>query len=253
MQNMLGKNVLVVGGSQGIGLATAQMFARSGARVAITGRNQTNLSAALASLDGQNHIACFSDASNMTDIDTMIDDVVAAFNHIDVLFLNAAYVYPLPIAVTSEDKFDTTVDTCFKGTFFILQKATPHMQPGSSIVMTTSITNVMAAPNFSVYAACKSAMRSITQTAALELSPLGIRINAVSPGPIDTPGFGQWETIPQEIVEEVRKTMIARSPMKRFGTAEEIAKVVLFLSSDDASYINGTELVVDGGMSLVSI
>lgn len=245
-----GKTVLITGGSSGIGKAAAIKFAEQGARVIITGRDAVKLNDTLQLLPGNNHTVLQSDAGTIAEIDKLVRDITISTQNIDVLFINAAYVRPEPLTQTSPDEFDAMLNVNFKGPFFLLQKVVPFIKPGGSVLITTSITNKFGAPNFSVYAACKAALASLVQTASLELTPLNIRVNAISPGPIDTPGFGNWDTVPEEAVQAIRAHITNSSPVKRFGTAEEVANVALFLSSDAASYITGSEMIVDGGMSV---
>ena len=249
MQKLSGKTALITGGNSGIGLATAQLFVEQGARVAITGRDPASLEQAQRSL-GNDVLALRSDAGNVADITQLMSAVGEHFGQLDVLFLNAAAGCPAPIEFTTEEQFDTMSGISFKGVFFAIQKAVPLMRPGASIIVTTSISNQVGAPNFSVYAACKAAARSLVQSASLELAHKGIRVNAISPGPIDTPGFGRWD-VPQEVVDAARADFTNRSPSKRFGAPREIADAALFLATDASSYVVGAELVVDGGMSLL--
>lgn len=249
MQKLSGKTALITGGNSGIGLATAKLFLEQGAQVAITGRDAATLEDARRSM-GHDILAVQSDGGKLADITRLMDTVKEKMGHLDVLFLNAAAAQPGPIELTTEAQFDSMVDISFKGVFFAIQKAIPLMRPGSSIIVTTSISNQVGAPHFSVYAAAKAAARSLVQSASLELAPRGIRVNAISPGPIDTPGFGRWD-VPQEVVEAARADFTRRSPSQRFGTSREVAEVALFLASDASSYVLGAELVVDGGMSLL--
>ncbi len=250
MQKLLGKTALITGGNSGIGLATAKLFVEHGARVVITGRDPVSLDQAQRDL-GHDTLALCSDASKLDDIDRLMATAGERFGgQLDVLFINAAAGQPAPLALTTEAQFDAMSAISFKGVFFAIQKAVPLMRRGSTIIVTTSISNQVGAPNFSVYAACKAAARSLVQTASLELAAQGIRVNAISPGPIDTPGFGRWD-VPQEVVDAARADFTRRSPSQRFGTAREVAETALFLASDASSYVVGAELVVDGGMSLL--
>jgi NAD(P)-dependent dehydrogenase (short-subunit alcohol dehydrogenase family) len=244
---LAGKTALITGGNSGIGLATAKVFMAQGASVMITGRDEATLAAARNSL-GRDLLAERSDAGKLDDIDRLMAQVKARFGHLDVLVLNATGGSPVPIELMTEDKFDAMNDVAFKGVFFAIQRALPLLRPGASIVVTTSIANQVGAPGFSAYAACKAAARSLVRTASLELAPRGIRVNAVSPGPIDTPGFGRWD-VPREMVDAARADLTQRSPSQRFGTAEEVANAVLYLASPASSYVVGTELIVDGGFS----
>ncbi|RZL36653.1 MAG: SDR family oxidoreductase [Rubrivivax sp.] len=247
-QTLGSKNALITGGNSGIGLATARLFLEHGANVMITGRDEATLAAARASL-GHDLLAERSDAGKLDDIDRLMAQVKARFGHLDVLVLNATGGSPVPIEFMTEDQFDAMNNVAFKGVFFAIQRALPLLRPGASIVVTTSIANQVGAPGFSAYAACKAAARSLVRTASLELAARGIRVNAVCPGPIDTPGFGRWDHVPREVVEGARADLTRRSPVQRFGTAEEVANAVLYLASPASSYVVGTELVVDGGFS----
>lgn len=249
MQKLKGKTALITGGSSGIGLATARLFQAEGARIAITGRSAESLRPAAAIL-GEQALLIPSDAADLQSIDQLMADVAGSLGGLDILLLNAGVALPAPLESTNEDQFDTTVGTNFKGVFFAIQKALPLLRPGSSIIVSTSITNQLGSPNFSVYAACKAALRSLVGSLALELIPRQIRLNAVSPGPIATPMFDRFG-LPAEASQAIKAQIQAKSPISRFGNPDEIAKVNLFLASDDSSYIVGEEIVVDGGMSLL--
>lgn len=249
MQKLAGKTALITGGNSGIGLATARLFVEQGARVIITGRDPDSLEQARSSL-GAGTLALRSDAGSVEEIAQLMNAVKEHFGQLDVLFVNAAAGSPVPIEMTTEAQFDAMSAISFKGVFFAIQKAAPLMSQGGSIIVTTSITNQVGAPNFSVYAACKAAARSLVQTASLELASKGIRVNAISPGPINTPGFGRWD-VPKEVVDAARSEFTQRSPSKRFGNAEEVAEAALYLASDASTYVVGAELVIDGGMSLL--
>ncbi|MDP3651894.1 MAG: SDR family oxidoreductase [Rhodoferax sp.] len=249
MKKLEGKTALITGGSSGIGLATAKLFLEQGARVAITGRDPVVLEQARESL-GHGTVAIQSDAGKMEDIEQLVRTVQDRFGRLDILFVNAAIAAPAPFEFVTEAQFDAQAGANFKGVFFLIQKALPVLAQGSSVMVTTSISNQVGAPAFSVYAACKAALRSLVQSLARELIDRGIRVNAISPGPTDTPGFGRWD-VPKEVAQAARADFTLRSPMKRFASSEEVAKVALFLASDDASYVVGTELVVDGGMTLL--
>lgn len=249
MKKLEGKTALITGGSSGIGLATAKLFLEQGARVAITGRDPVVLEQARESL-GHGTVAIQSDAAKMEDIEQLVRTVQERFGRLDILFANAAIAAPAPFEFVTEAQFDAQAGANFKGVFFLIQKALPILAQGASVMVTTSISNQVGAPAFSVYAACKAALRSLVQSLARELIDRGIRVNAISPGPTDTPGFGRWD-VPQEVAQAARADFTLRSPMKRFASSEEVAKVALFLACDDASYVVGTELVVDGGMTLL--
>ncbi len=249
MQRLSGKTALITGGNSGIGLATAKLFHEHGARVIITGRDLSTLADARKNLGGDT-LAIQSDAGKIDDIESLMQQIRQHVNGLDIVFANAASEQPAPFEQVTEAQFDRSSAVNFKGVFFTIQKALPLLTHGASVIVTTSIANQAGATNFSVYAACKAALRSLTQSLALELIPRGIRVNAVSPGPIDTPGFGRWG-LPKEAIDAVRADFTSRSPVKRFGGAEEVANAALFLASDEASYVIGAELVVDGGFSLL--
>jgi NAD(P)-dependent dehydrogenase (short-subunit alcohol dehydrogenase family) len=249
MQKLAGKNVLITGGNSGIGLATAKLFLEQGARVAITGRNAQALEQARQALDGR-VLALTCDASKVGEIQDAMASLQAQWGGLDVLVVNAAIAGPAPFDLVSEAQFDELTSVNFKGVFFTVQKALPLLSAGSSVIVMTSISNQMGSPNFSVYAACKAGLRSMVQTLGLELIPRGIRINAISPGPITTPMWNKFG-MPDEVAQAVRDEVRQKSPSKRFGLPEEVARTALFLAGEDASYIVGQEIVVDGGMSLL--
>lgn len=249
MQKLSNKTALITGGSSGIGLATARLFQNEGARVAVTGRSKDSLQPA-GDILGAQALLIPSDAGSIQSINQLMEEIGGAFGGLDILVLNAGVALPAPLELTDEKQFDETAATNFKGIFFAIQKALPLLRPGASIIITTSITNQLGSPNFSVYAACKAALRSLVGSLALELIPRQIRINAVSPGPIATPMFGRFG-LPDEASEAIKAQIQAKSPIGRFGDPDEIAKVNLFLASDDSSYIVGEEIVVDGGISLL--
>jgi len=249
MSRLSNKTALVTGGSSGIGLAVARLFQNEGARVAITGRSSESLKSA-GEILGEKALLVPSDASSLPAIDSLLASIGETFGGLDTLVLNAGIALPAPLEMTDENSFDQTVNTNLKGIFFTIQKALPLLRPGASIIVTTSITNQIGSPNFSVYAACKAGLRSLVSSLALELIPRKIRLNAVSPGPIATPMFDRFG-LPAEVSQGIKAQIQAKSPVGRFGEPDEIAKAALFLASDDSSYIIGEEIVVDGGMSLL--
>lgn len=251
MDRLKGKTALITGGTSGIGLAAARLFLKEGAQLAITGRNPERLAAAQKEL-GDETLVVRSEASNLAEIDSLLEQVKNRFGKLDILFLNAASVTPTPIDSVTEAQFNEIMDVNFKGVFFSIQKALPLLNNNASIIVTTSITNKTGSPIFSVYGASKAALRSTVQSLSLALIPRGIRINAINPGPIDTEG-GRRLPLPPDVFQAVINDIQARSPIKRLGAPEEIAKVALFLASDDSSYIVGEEIVVDGGISLVCL
>ena len=248
MQKLEGKVALITGGNSGIGFATAKLFREHGAHIAITGRNEEGLENARQALGGDT-LAMQSDTGNLAEIDSAMEQVRARFGRLDVLLVNAGASRPAPFELVSEEQFDEVSRTNFKGVFFTIQKALPLLAPNSSVIVTTSISNQKGSPNFSVYAACKAAQRSLVRTLSMELIQRGIRVNAVSPGPIATSTFGQRWGVPPDVIRAAKEDFERKSPMKRFGTPEEVARVALFLASDDSSYVVGEEIVVDGGAS----
>jgi len=249
MNKLSGKTALITGGNSGIGLATAQLFIAQGAHVALAGRDEATLAQAQQAL-GDKVMTIRSDVSRLADIDRLMAGVQQRWGRLDVLFVNAAIAQPAPFEYVSEAQFDAMTGVNLKGAFFTIQKALPLLGANASVIVTTSIANQMGSPNFSVYAACKAALRSLVQTLGLELIPRGIRVNAISPGPITTPMWGRMG-LPSEVEQAATAEVERKSPIKRFGSADEVAKLALFLASDDASYVVGQELVVDGGMSLL--
>jgi NAD(P)-dependent dehydrogenase (short-subunit alcohol dehydrogenase family) len=249
MRKLEGKVVLVTGGSSGIGLAAARLFQQHGARLVVTGRDVGALARAREEL-GSEALVLSSDASSLAQIDALLQQVKDRFGKLDVLFVNAAIAKAAPIEAVSEDLFDDLMDINVKGVFFTIQKALPLFGDAASVIVTTSIANRLGSPNFSVYGASKAALRSLVKSLALELIGRGIRVNAISPGPIETPIYDRFG-LPGEVVRTVKSDIENKSPIKRFGTPEEVAKVALFLATDDSSYIVGEEIVVDGGMALL--
>lgn len=244
-----GKIALITGGSSGMGLASAQLFVEHGAQVVVTGRDPATLAQAAQSL-GADALALRSDSADLTQIDALMEAVRARHGRLDVLFVNAGVARAAPIEAVSEADFDSQVGINLKGVFFTIQKALPLMDKGGSIILTTSISNRLGSPNFSVYAASKAALRSLAKSLGLELIGRGIRVNAISPGPIDTPMFGRLG-LPDDLAAAKKRAISDKSPARRFGEPGEIAGCALFLASDDSSYIVGQEIVVDGGMSLL--
>lgn len=249
MDKLKGKTVLITGGTSGIGLATARLFRAEGAQLAITGRDPERLATTQEEL-GCETLVVRSEAGSLAEIDSLMERVKNRFGQLDVLFLNAAVASPAPVELVTEAQFDELMGINFKGVFFTIQKALPLLGGNASIIVTTSITNQLGSPNFSVYGASKAALRSLVGSLGLELVGRGIRVNAISPGPIATPIFDRFG-IPSDAVDVIKGEIERKSPIKRFGTPDEIAKVALFLASEDSAYVVGEEIVVDGGMSLL--
>lgn len=246
MRRLNGKIAVVTGGSLGIGLATAKAFVREGAHVVITGRNEAALEAAVAEI-GDGAEAFRSDISKMTDLDALHVHVAARYGRLDVLFANAGGGRLNPFEAETEEDFDFTVGTNFKGTFFTVQKLLPLMTAGGSIILNSSIAGVRGTPTLSVYNATKAAVRSLARTLSAELGPRGIRTNALAPGMIDTELLLRSGAA-GEMIDGIKAGSIAATPLGRLGKAEDIAATAVFLASGDSSFITGVELTVDGGM-----
>jgi NAD(P)-dependent dehydrogenase (short-subunit alcohol dehydrogenase family) len=249
MGRLDGKTALITGANSGIGFASAKRFIAEGARVAITGRRAEAVKKAAAEL-GPEATGIVADAGSIKDIGRLIDEVKQLYGTLDILFLNAGNAPAATIDRQDEASFDELFNVHVKGPYFTVQKALPLLKEGSSIIFTTSIGNVKGFPGFGVYAAAKAALRSFTRTLASELATKGIRVNSLSPGPIDTPIFGKTG-LSQKEIDEFQKNIGSMVPLGRFGKADEIAAVAVFLASGDSSYITGSEITADGGMAQV--
>jgi len=249
MSNRLeGKIALITGGTTGIGLASAQEFVAQGATVFITGRRQAELDKAVAAI-GPRAIGIQGDVAKLEDLDRIYREIAEKAGHLDILFANAGGGDMLALGSITEEHFDRIFDANVKGTLFTVQKALPLLRDGGSILLTSSTTSVQGTENFSVYSASKAAVRNFARSWALDLKDRGIRVNVVSPGPIRTPGLGGL--VPDEARQGLFDFLASQVPLGRLGEAAEIGKTVAFLASDAASFINGTELFVDGGMAQV--
>src|SRR3984957_14112092 len=248
MERYQDKKVVIIGGASGMGLATAKMLMDGGARVLVTGRSQTGLESAQKEL-GKDALVVSSDARSLTDLDTLASRVKAEFDTIDLLFVNAGFAIRAPFDSMTEAVYDEMFNLNAKGPIFAVQKLAPLINRGGSIVFTTSIANVKGMPANAAYSGAKAAVRSFARVLATELLPREIRVNCVSPGPIDTPIIGKMFS-DKNAAAQLREKMTAMTPMKRFGTSDEIAKAVLFLAFD-ATFTTGAEIPVDGGWSQI--
>ena len=242
-----GKVAIITGGNSGIGLATAKRFVAEGAYVFITGRRQAELSAAVKEI-GENATAVQGDVSKLSDLDRLFDLVKGANGRIDIVFANAGGAELAPLGEITEEHFDMIFGINVKGLVFTVQKALPLMPSGSSIILNASITGSKGLPAWSVYSATKAALRSFARTWTADLKGRQIRVNAISPGYIETPGLTE---VLGPMAEQTKQMLSTEVPLGRFGTPDEIAKAVVFLASDDSSYITGAELFVDGGVAQV--
>jgi NAD(P)-dependent dehydrogenase (short-subunit alcohol dehydrogenase family) len=245
-----GKVALVTGGSTGIGLATAKRLALEGATVFITGRRQAELDAAVLEI-GHGARAIRGDISSAADLERIVETVSEAHQRIDILYANAGGGEFVPLGEITEAQFDKYVGINMKGTLFTVQSALPFMRAGSAIVITGSIAAVKGIPAFSVYAATKAALRAFTRTWANDLKGRDIRVNVVAPGVIITPAYKTELGMSDEQIDAYSRDVSGTTPLGRVGTPDEIAKAVSFLASDDASFVTGAELFVDGGLAQV--
>jgi NAD(P)-dependent dehydrogenase (short-subunit alcohol dehydrogenase family) len=243
-KRLSGKNALITGGSTGIGLATAKRFVDEGAYVFITGRREPELNAAVKEI-GENVVGVQGDVAKLGDLDRLFAQIKREKGKLDIVFANAGITPRTPLGKITEENFDSIFNANVKGLLFTVQKALPLMPDGASIILNASIVASKGFPEWSVYSATKAAVRSFARTWTTDLKDRRIRVNALSPGYIDTP---PWRAA----ADEQRMKMMSNTvPLGRFGTADEIAKAVVFLASNDSSYITGTELFVDGGVAQI--
>jgi NAD(P)-dependent dehydrogenase (short-subunit alcohol dehydrogenase family) len=237
-----GRNAVITGGAAGMGFALAELLVDGGARVVITGRSRATLDAARDL--GENAVAVRGDVATLSDLDVLADRVSSELGTIDALFANAGIARTTPFASTTEEEFDELFAINVKGAFFTVQKLAPLLGAGAGVVLTTSVANAIGMLDTSVYAAGKAALRSMARSLSRELLPRGIRVNAISPGPIDTGILGK--TMTEEAAERFTAQVVADNPMRRFGTVDEFARAAAFLAFD-ATYTTGAEFTVDGG------
>ncbi|BDI19299.1 oxidoreductase [Nostoc cf. commune SO-36] len=249
MSKLEGKIALVTGGNSGIGLATAKQFVAEGAYVYITGRRQVELDAAVEAI-GKNVTAVQSDVSNLADLDRLFATIKQEQGHLDIIFANAGGGQIAPLGTITEEHFDKTFNINVKGLLFTVQKALPLLPEGASIILNASTTSIKGTPAFSVYSATKAAVRSFARNWILDLRERKIRVNAISPGVVPTPGYDHLGLNDQQLQGFV-DSQVSAIPLGRVGKPDEIAKAVVFLASDDSSFVNGIELFVDGGMAQI--
>jgi NAD(P)-dependent dehydrogenase (short-subunit alcohol dehydrogenase family) len=245
MGKLEGKVALVTGGNSGIGLAAAKLFVDEGAHVFITGRREPELAAALKEI-GRNVTGVLGDVSKLDDLERLFEQIKREKGKLDIVFANAGAAQLAPLGKITEEHYDSLFNSNVKGVLFTVQTALPLLPDGASVILNASIVASKGSPDWSVYSATKAAVRSFARTWTTDLKDRRIRVNAVSPGYTDTP---PWHSM--EAAEERMKTISNGVPLGRFGTPDEIAKAVVFLASDDSSYITGTELFVDGGVAQV--
>jgi NAD(P)-dependent dehydrogenase (short-subunit alcohol dehydrogenase family) len=246
MNRLLGKVAVITGGSSGIGLATAKRFVAEGAKVAITGRGKESLDSAIREL-GSSAIAVQGDVSNLHDLDRIFATVQNKIGKVDALIVNAGVYVLGSVADFTEEQFDKVSDINFKGAFFSVQKALPILRDGASIVLVSSTVNGKGFPNHSAYSATKAAVRSLARSFSADLLSRRIRVNALTPGPIDTPVFNTVTSSAEE-AKAMAAAMGNATPLKRLGTPDELANAALFLASDESAFMLGAELLADGGL-----
>jgi NAD(P)-dependent dehydrogenase (short-subunit alcohol dehydrogenase family) len=252
MKRLEGKVAVITGGSSGMGLATAQRFVDEGAYVFITGRRQNEVDSAVKQIGKNNNnvTGVQGDVSNLADLDRLYDTVKQQKGRIDVLFANAGIIELALLGSITESHFDKIFNINVKGLLFTVQKALPLFQDGGSIILNASINSSKGFETSTVYSATKAAIRSFARTWTVDLKHRKIRVNAISPGPIDTPIFNSAVQTEEEM-EQIKASLVASVPMGRMGSPDEVAKAVSFLASDDSSYVTGIELFVDGGMAQI--
>lgn len=249
MSKLKNKVVVITGANSGIGLATAKLFLQEGAKVVISGRRKEALEEVAKDLSGD-FITIVADVSKDEDNKNLIAKSVEKYGKIDILFLNAGIAPPAPTTNITVEHYNEVFDINVKGPIIAVNEALPHLNDGGSILFTTSIVSQKGFENLGVYSASKGALRSFARVLTNEVRSRKIRVNSIAPGPIETPIYGKMG-LPEEVLEQMGQSFAEQVPLGRFGQSEEIAKTALFLASEDASYINGIEIEVDGGMSQI--
>ena len=249
MNKLKNKVAVITGANSGIGLATAKRYLKEGAKVVLSGRRKEALDEVSKDLEGD-FITVVADVSKPEDNVQLIKDATDAYGSIDILFLNAGIAPPTPTTDITEAHYNEIFDINVKGPIIAVKEALPYINNGGTILFTNSIVHQKGFDGLGIYAASKGALRAYSRVLTSEVKSRGIRVNSIAPGPIDTPIYGKMG-LPQEVVEEMGKGFAAQVPLGRFGTSEEVADAALFLASDEASYINGIELEVDGGLSQI--
>lgn len=249
MKKLENKVAVITGATSGMGLDTAKLFLSQGAKVVLTGRSQEKLDALQNELEGD-FLLVKADAASISDSKVLVNQTIERFGKIDILFLNAGIFKAAPAGQITEELFDDIYNINVKGPIFTVNEAIPHLNDGGTVIFNTSVSNVKGMPGVSVYGSSKAALRSAVRAFAVELAPRNIRVNAISPGPIETPIWGKTN-LTQEEIGGFAEGVSGQVPLGRFGRGTEIANTVLFMASDDASYITGTEIPVDGGMAQV--
>ncbi len=250
MNTLKDKVVVVTGGNSGIGFAAVQEFLAQGAKVVFSGRRQEAIDEASASFTGD-FKAVLADQAKPADSKKLIEEAVHAYGKVDVLFANAGVAQFAPADQIDEAFFDNQFNINIKGPAFLVKEALPHLNDGASIIFNTSIVHQKGFEGAGVYSATKGALRAYARVLTSELAPRGIRVNSIAPGPIGTPIYNKMDGMTQEQVQEMGAQFAEGVPLKRFGTPEEVANAVVFLASDQAGYVNGIELEIDGGMSQI--
>jgi NAD(P)-dependent dehydrogenase (short-subunit alcohol dehydrogenase family) len=251
MSKLKDKVAVITGGNSGIGLATAREFIAQGAKVVITGRNQAAIDAAVREL-GSTVTGVLADTADLQHTDALVAKVKALYDKVDILFINAGVGKFFPIELATEEQFDQIMNINYKGAYFTLSKFVPLLRDGASVILLSSINATAGLANSSVYGGSKAALNSLAKVASIELSPRKIRVNSVSPGPIDTPILNKTG-LDAATLEGFTGALRNKLPLKRLGIASEVAKLVTFLASDDAGFITGSDYLIDGGIAVNTV